>query len=282
MSSAPSRQSPPVQAVARALNLLKAFTEGDGELSVTELSRRLELPKSTVSRLLATLEREDFVARNPETGRYRLGVGILALVQHVTAYGNVRDLARPHLRWLVDQVRETATLAVLDGRDAINVDQVVAPGRLILRVGWVGRRMPAHAVSSGKAILAFLPEEELDYCLEPPLASMTAYTQTDPVTLRRELEAIRREGYAVALQELEEGLHAMAAPIFNHEGRPIASVGISGPASRLTREWMEAHVASLVRAAWEISRGLGFDPERHPLPEGWSTVLEGAGKAGGK
>ncbi len=254
----PSEREAHVQSVERAIAILKSFSPEEPELGVGELSRRLGLPKSTVFRLLQTLEAGGLISQNPETGSYRLGVDLIALAGNVLAHADVRRLSRPYLRRLADALQETVNLSILDRGDVVNLEQFVGGDRLVMRVGWVGRRMPVHAVSSGKAILAFLPLEEVQALLRPPLEALTPHTQTDPDALLNELEEVRRQGYAVALEELEEGLHAISAPVWNHERRAVASVSVSGPSYRLSVERIREIAPQVVETALEISHELGY------------------------
>ncbi len=254
----PQSRGTTVRSVERAIRILKSFSAEEPELGVGELSRRLGLPKSTVFRLLATLEAGGLISRNPETGRYRLGVDLIGLADSVTTYTNLRHVARPYLRRLANALQETVSLSVIDRNEAVNVEQFVPPGRLVMRVGWVGRRMPVHAVAAGRVIIAFWPPEEVAHVLNGELEALTPHTITDPQRLYAELARIREQGYATAFEELEEGLNALAAPVRNHEGDVIASVSVSGPAYRLTRERIREIAFQVVETAREISREMGF------------------------
>jgi DNA-binding IclR family transcriptional regulator len=254
----PDKQGPAVQSVERAIAILKSFSADDPEIGVGELGRRLGLAKSTVFRLLSTLEAGGLVAQNPETNRYRLGVDLIGLANNVVGYPNLRRVASPLLRRLANTLQETVSLSVLDCNDAVNVEQFVPPGRLVVHVGWVGRRMPVHAVSAGRAIIAFLPEEELTRLLDGNLEALTPHTTTDPGALRAELARVRRRGYATSFEELEEGLNALAAPVRNREAQVIASVSVSGPSYRLTRERVVAIAPEVIRTAEQVSREIGY------------------------
>ncbi|MDQ7030280.1 MAG: IclR family transcriptional regulator [Ardenticatenia bacterium] len=252
---------PTVQAVERAIAILKAFSSEEPELGVGELSRRLNLPKSTVFRLLATLEAGGLVAQDPRTGRYRLGVDLIGLANNVIDYADLRRVARPYLRQLAEDVGETVSLSILDGEDAVNLDQYVPAHRFVMRAGWIGRRMPAHAVSVGKVLVAFLPEEQVEAFLQTHRPTFTSHTITDPAALRAELAQVRAQGYATAFEELEEGLHAVSAPVRNHEGDVVAAISVSGPGYRLTRERVAAMLPRVVETAQLISREMGAPAE---------------------
>jgi IclR family acetate operon transcriptional repressor len=247
-----------VQSIDRAVRLLKAFTVDEPEIGVGELSRRVDLPKSTVYRLLSSLEENGLIRQNPETGRYGLGVELISLSNRVLAYADLQRAARPHLRALADTLQETVNLSILDGDQVFNLEQFVAGDRLVMRVGWVGRRMPAHAVSSGRAILAFLPENEINQILDQELQAYTPHTLTDPDKIREELSRIRIHHYSAIFEELEIGLHAVSAPIHNHRDRVIASVSVSGPAYRLPADRIHEIAPMVIATADSVAHELGF------------------------
>jgi IclR family transcriptional regulator, acetate operon repressor len=246
-----------IQSVQRATRLLKAFDSGPAELGVMELSRRVDLHKSTVSRLLATLESEGLIERVPETEKYRLGFMLMRLAGQVTHFGDVREAARPVLVELTERSRETVHLAVLDGDEVVNVEQISGP-HLVREANWVGRRTPLNCVANGKALLAFQPEATIARVLAGPLPRYTERTITDPIRLRRELAQARERGYAQALGEIEEGLNAVAAPIYDAAGAVVAAVSISGPAYRVTADRIPDLGALVVGAAAKISSRLGY------------------------
>jgi len=250
-----------VKSVRRAVAILRCFSLNEPELGVTELSRRLDVHKSTVSRLLSTLEAEGLVDRNPETGRYRLGVGLIGLAGLVMLHADLRQAARPCLHQLAEQAQETVNLAVRDQDSAINVEHVVPHGRRVLNIGWVGRSTPLHASSTGKVLLAYLPEEELAALLREPLVPFTEHTITDAQALRGELAIVRQRGYATGLEELEIGLNAIAVPVRDHSGQVIATVSVAGPSYRFSRERIfGAAVDQVTACAERISHALGYAP----------------------
>lgn len=247
-----------IRSVEKAIAVLNAFTIEKPELSVTELSQELALHKSTVSRLLTTLEKGGLVEQNPETGKYRLGVALIGLAGLVVAHADVREIARPLLRQLAQETQETVNLAVLDGDEVINIEQMLPDKRQVKNIGWVGRRTPLHCVSTGKVLLAYQPEQEIERIIAKGLSRRTDKTITDPRRLREELANIRRRGCATGLEELEEGLNAIAAPIRNHEGEVVAAISVSGPSFRVSPEKISDLAELTVRTAGEISRQLGF------------------------
>jgi DNA-binding IclR family transcriptional regulator len=245
-----------VQSVDRAVAILEILAR-DGEAGVTEVARELDVHKSTASRLLAALDRRELVTQGAARGKFRLGVGIVRLAGAASARLDVVQEGRPVCRTLAQQVGETVNLAILSGRDALYLDQVAGPAALSPH-NWAGRRIPLHATSDGKVLLAWMPEAELEACLTAPLARFTERTVTAITEFPALLAEVRRRGFATAVDELEAGLTAIAAPVRNAEGTVIASVSASGPSFRIPADRIPALAAAVVRAADEVSRRLGW------------------------
>ncbi|MFC1879617.1 IclR family transcriptional regulator [Chloroflexota bacterium] len=218
-----------VGSVLRAVSLLRCFSIEAPELSVTELSGILDVHKSTVSRLLATLAKEGLVDRDPDSSKYRLGLGLLELAGLVLLHADLRQIARPFLRQLSESTQETVNLAILDGGMSFNLEQAVSYDRRVIGIGWLGRRAPLHVSSTGKVMLAYLPKKQLQSILEIQLARFTEYSITDVDILRIELQGVRERGYAIGSQELEIGMNAVAAPVRDHIGEVIAAVSVTAP-----------------------------------------------------
>lgn len=255
------KSNPTVQSVERAIDILQAFTADKRELGVAELSRRVGLPKSTVFRLLTTMEGRGFIFQNADTNLYHLGVELIPLANSVYVYSNLRQVARPHLHNLAKTLEETTILGVLLNSEIIYLDQVEFTGRLVVRASRSGQRVPFHATSCGKVIAAYLPEDELDLLLTSPLLSITSATITDAETFRSQLRTVRSRGYAASLEELEDGLHAISTPIRNHAGNVVACLGVSGPSYRLTRSSIKKISPHVIQAADRISWELGHTQE---------------------
>src|SRR6266540_2933112 len=199
-----------VQSVTRAVRALELIAE-EGELGVTDLGRGLGVHKATASRLAATLAAGGLIERDPVTDRYRLGLGLIRLA---------------------GGTHETVNIGVLSGGGVVYVDQV-SSAHLVATTNWVGRRTPLHGSSSGKVFLAHMPEPERQRILERPLEALTRRTMTDPARLRRQLEEVRVRGYATIQDELEEGLNAVAAPVWRSGGDLVAALSVSGPSFRV-------------------------------------------------
>ena len=247
-----------IQSVERAIAILKSFTQERPERGVSELSRELGLHKSTVSRMMMTLERGGLLSKNPETRRYRLGVDLIGLAAGVVQYMDVREVALSFLQQLAGACQETAILAVLDAGQIVNVEQFVPPMRQVKNVGRVGRRMSPHCTAAGKVLLAYLSPGELGRALPEELERFTPHTITDPGELRRELARVREQGYATAREELEKGLNVVAAPVFDHAGQVRSAISVAGPAYRLPSDLLPQLAALVVDVARQISEQLGY------------------------
>lgn len=248
-----------VESVKRAFSILRCFSLDRPELGVTEISRELGVHKSTVSRLLSTLESDRIVLRNPESGRYRLGVGLLELSGLVTLHADLRRVALPFMNQLAQLTQETVNLAVIEGDEVVNIEHITPFGRRVMNIGWVGRRTPLHASSTGKVLMAYLPRSELEAILQKPLTKYTEHTLVEHAELHAEISLIRDQGYATGLEELEIGLNAVSAPIRDHTGRVIAALSTAGPAYRLSEERIEEVLRQLVLDfAKQISLEFGY------------------------
>jgi DNA-binding IclR family transcriptional regulator len=248
---------PGTQAVLRALSLLKAFPPDRPERGVTELARAVGLNKTTAYRLLTALESEGMVERTPEGDGYRLGPEVLALGSRAQGAGELRAAARAELLALAQETRETATLEVLTGREVLILDEVIG-GHVIGSRPSVGTRWAAHATSTGKVLLAYLPDGALEAFLREPLPPLTPRTVTEPAALRRELARVRERGAAVTTEELEPGYVAVGAPVRSAAGAVVAALSVGGPKGRLGAERLGLVARKLLTAAAQVSARLGF------------------------
>ena len=242
-----------IRAVERALDVLMCFTSQTPELTMTQISEMVGINKSTVHRLLATLEGKRFVERDTETGIYRLGIRLVQMAFLTMEHNDLRRLAAPFLHSLCDQYHENVNLSVLDDTDVVYVDVIESSQRVKLAAS-PGQRLPAFCTASGKAILAFVPEENVKSILKRGMARYTQNTILSQKAFFESIQEARERGFALSEQEFEEGINAIAAPIFNSKSKPIASVSIAGPAYRLTRGRMIEIGSDLVAAANNIAR----------------------------
>jgi IclR family acetate operon transcriptional repressor len=239
-----------VASARRSLAILDVLAD-EPSLGTNEIARRLGTSASTTSRQLATLVEAGLVEHVPATGRYRLGIRLVALATSVLARLDVRAIAHPHLEALASDLGETATLSVPGDPDAITVD-VVRSARYIADGSRLGRPSIAHATAAGKVMLAFdgtRPARELQ--------AYTPRTITDPLELEAEIERVRRRGWADAFEEREIGLNAIAAPVWSSDGSLAGIIALQGPIPRFGRAAARAALPSLRERAVAISAELG-------------------------
>lgn len=238
------------QAALRAIRLLKLFTAERAEMSLSELSRGSGLNKTTTHRLLRALQSESLIERNAATSAYSLGPGLMALGVQALASSDLRRRVRPLLKALAKSSGETATLEVPIGDCMLILDEV-AGTHVIGAVGNVGTRWPLHATSTGKAFLAF--EDNGMERLGSPLKALTARTLVDKEAFQPQLIEIRRRGYAVTVDELEEGYAAVATIIRGALGDVQGALSIGGPTQRLNAARRAELGASLCEAASRLA-----------------------------
>lgn len=246
-----------LSSVATAVKLLKTFSEGEAELGVTVLARRLGVAKSTVYRLASTLVAEGMLEQNRENEKYRLGIALFGLGALVRQRMNVSNEARPHIFALREATNETVRLAVLDGAEIMFVYDLESTQAIRMRAN-LGDRKPAFCSSEGRAMLAFQDEGAIDVILTGDLQKRTAKTETDPAQLRKALARVRKTGYALEDEQCEAGMRSLAAPIRDAEGRVVAAVGIAGPRQRLSEDVLEQFAPQVVETARLVSSRLGY------------------------
>lgn len=248
-----------IRAVERAVALLRTFSAQESELSLTQLTQRLGLHKSTVHRLLATLQRGGFVVQDPSTGQYRLGLPLLELGSLVVGSIEIRRVARPYLEEIHRACGETIHLAILDEGDVIYIDKLESLRRVRM-YSQVGRRAPAHCTGLGKVLLAWLPDPVLSQLLERKgLPAFTPRTITSPGELREHLALTRRRGYAVDAGEHEELVRCAAAPVYDHMGQVAAAVSIAAVGVEIESQRFEDLIDLVTRGAAQISKALGYN-----------------------
>ena len=259
---------PSLQVVGRVFAILEAFTEFRPEWSTSDLARSLDLPIPTVHRLLAALARLGYVSRDAQTRKFRLGGAALQLGEHARAVTDLRAVAMMPLRRLSQETGETALLtAVSPERDcSVCLERVETSQPLRLSVQ-PGRQLPLHAGSSEKALLAFMPDKEVERLMAGPLEQLCTATITDPRSLRRDLQAIRERGWASSHEETNIGVWGIAVPVIS-EDDVVCAVGIAGPSTRLSDEVVRRDVPLVQRAALAVARSLGLAVPPVTLPSG--------------
>lgn len=234
--------------LAKGLDVLEGLAAADEDVTLTELAQRVGLPPATALRILSTLRERSYVQRHPQTGRYRLGLRACEVGASAVRRLEIRDVARPRMQALVNEVDETAYLSVLEGTGAVIIERVES-SRPVKVDAYVGLRAPAHCTATGKAMLAFATRATLDQLFAQGLARVTKKTICDRKKLRAELERVRRIGYAVNCEEWREGVCGVAVPIRNHSGEPIAALGITLPAARFSEGRLQEEFVPVLREA---------------------------------
>jgi DNA-binding IclR family transcriptional regulator len=251
------KESPSV-AVERALAMLEVVAQEPEGLSNAEISRKLQIPKSSASYILRTLEKQAYLNRDSETGRYRVGLKILSLSRGALTGIDVREVALPIMRNLTHKTSLTCHLAILDGPDAVYIEKVEPEGFIRMDT-WVGRRMRVHATSVGKAMAAHIPQERLEKIIsDRGMEKRTPKTITTMSRLLKELEKVRAQGHAVDDEENNMGARCVGAPIFNQSGSIEAAVGLSGTINQVNAHTMPRILEALKDAARHISMQLGY------------------------
>jgi IclR family acetate operon transcriptional repressor len=245
--------------VSHALRVLRCFSVDEPTLGVTEIAARVGLHKSTVSRLLATLEQENVVERDPQTRRFRLGLGLISVAGPLLAEMDERRVAYPVLQGLTEQTGETSALMVWNGDQSVCVEQVPSP-RQIKHTTPLGTRYHSALSSSVQLFLAAQPPERVRALIlsgaielpDPTAANLTAYLEL--------LEQVGDDGVAVNYGRTSVDEVGVAAPVLDHRGQMVAAVMVAAPRYRVTQEQVDLLSAACTEASREVSQRLGFSP----------------------
>jgi len=251
-----------IQTIERVSLILDMVGQHPQGTTIKDLSGGLGLPKGTIHRILSSLSYFGYVRQDPETKSYSLGLKLMELGALLGSQLDLRKVAEPVLRDLVENTGEAAHMVILDRNEIVYIDKIEArqtTGGLVMS-SRVGARNPAHSCAVGKVLLSHLSDEAMESLIrEKGLSPRTANTITDPRLLKSHLEAVRRQGYAIDEEENERGIRCLAAPIFDGRGRPVAAISVSGPAVRVTKKIIQdVFKKEVMKAAAEISRRLGF------------------------
>lgn len=263
-----------VQSVDRAVTLLDVLTNAREGMSLGDLSKAADLPKSTTHRLLRTLIQHKLVHQDQKTGEYVPGLKLFEMAYRVLNRMEIRTEALPVLERLNRETNLTVHLAILDDGDVVYIEKREAD-RAIRMYSAVGKRAPAHCTGLGKALLAHLPEEELRRIVEKKgLRRYTANTITTWEELVDRLATVRARGYALDDGEHEEMIHCVAAPVRDHNGKVVAAISLTGAVNHMSLEYAESLSTLVLRGAEEISRRIGYvGPSFAPSEEVEETLI---------
>lgn len=246
-----------LKTIEKALMVFKCFAQEDSSLGTTELANRLNTNKATMSRVLTTLKKHDFLEQDPQNRRYRLGPAMVEMARAVnrTLSGTVVEVAGPFADALRDEVGETTHIEVLSGNNIYLAYVANTPNPISLTIA-VGDRVMPHAHAGAKAIVAFSKPEVTENWLTRDLLPLTENTITDPDELRKIYEKIRETGIAFDSGEYLREVYAVGAPIFNHENNPVAAIIIVVPSYRMGKKWNRRFITQLKKTANSISSRL--------------------------
>lgn len=252
------KESPLLQSVDNVLRLIEKLQQ-NGPMGITELSRDLRLGKSTVHRLLSTLENRNYVKQDTENSKYMLALKWISVGSSVLQQQNLLQIIHPYLKQLSEKYNETAYLSVLNGEQMTFVDKVLSKNAIIMDMS-LGSSLQPYCSAGGKVLLSYQSPEFITKFLKNLVFNKhTKNTIADNASLQNELQKVRRQGYAVDNEEYEIGLVCFAAPIRRYSGEIIASISLSGPAARMEKRKDEL-IAGVMQTAAEISQILGYKP----------------------
>lgn len=255
LNSKVKKEGSSVQAVERALNILKVIGEFSTPVLVSEIAKITGVNRTTVWRLVGSLEKEGFVEKDPITKGYHLGYALYKLISQNNPYGPLIRLARKTMEELKKESGETVLLSVPKNNGILTIDQI-DPDHAIRLIDYSNTISPLACTSNGKIFLSLLSEKEINVLLEQSLKKYSKNTITDPDEFRKELEKIRIEKVGICLGELDENENAISAPIFDKKGNLVAFITIGGPSFRLREEELLSMRDQILDAAKEIERQL--------------------------
>ena len=252
-----------LKSLRKSIRVMGCFSLEEPRLALSEIARRAELPLSTAHRILATLREAGLVEQEGERDLYRLGPKLFELGSMVLANMEVHREALPFIEELSRESGETVHLGVFDGSRVVSIEKMDSSHGLASNIT-VGKGAPAYCTAVGKALLAFQPDPVVEHVCQQGLVRYTPRTITDSARLRKELEKVRSSGYAVDDGEHQPGLRCVAAPIRNYSGNAIASLSISGPAIRISKEAIPTLAQRVREVAGKLSTRLGYKGSPSP------------------
>jgi IclR family transcriptional regulator, KDG regulon repressor len=262
-----------VRSVARALDILLCFNSQKPSLSLTQIAEQIGMHKSTTHRLLATLEAKRFVSRDKASGMYQLGFRFIELASVMLQEIDINHWAEPYLQHLAQISGESVDLAVLDGGHVVYTQVIESPQRVKIAAA-VGQQLPVHCTATGKAFLAYLPEYQVQEILAKEMVKYTEHTLNSFMDMQQDLEKVRERGFSISKEEYENDIHAVAAPILDGNGCPIAAIAIVGPSYRLSDDRMMMLGQAILETASTIAREIGLSALPAILPKATSNYHE--------
>lgn len=254
-----TRKTKLVQSVVRASKILKAFSAGKSELSITELSKIVDLPVSSVYRIVSSLESEQLIEQDLQSKRYHLSLEVFMLGRRVLNHMGLGWDALPHIKKLADLTGETVNMGALRRGNVVYLQRIETEHLVRANLPLVG--VPAHCTAIGKILLAYLPDQDLEALVsEKGLEPYGPNTITTFNELKKELQITRERGFSIDNEEFSANVRCIGAPIRDRNGTVIAGIAISAPASRLSFERLESLEKPILETAERISQGVGYSP----------------------
>lgn len=248
-----------VQSVDRALDVLEVFLNAGPELGLTEIAKRLLLNKATAHRLLSVLEERGYVERSPKSSQYRLGYRLFELGTSYQSRLDLRRLALPFMREMVQETGESAFLCIQESDAALCIEQVEAERDVQIFALRLGGRQPLHCGAAPRVLLAGMSDSEIEhYAAHTGLPSFTPHTISSLAALRMDVENIRAQGYAHSIEDVTPGIAAIGAPVRDYTGRVIASISVSGLLAKFTGDEVLRLTQAVIHTAKEISIQMGY------------------------
>ena len=249
-----------VPSITRAMKLLELLAQSHSGLTLSEISRKLGVAKSSAHVLMRTLENLGYLKRSNANGKFFFGLKMVSLSKMALENLDLREQAKPFLQKLMLRTGLTVHMAILEGGEAVIVEKVEAPGMLRLST-WVGRRLDANSSGVGKALLAFSPDETFDqFLVRRSLARNNKNTITSPERLKRELKMVRMLGYAFENEEGEIGFRCIGVPLFDSTGQVVAAISVAGTTAQIAEESVGKLARLIQQSATQISNQIGYDP----------------------
>jgi DNA-binding IclR family transcriptional regulator len=246
-----------VPSIERAVSVLECLGQSKRGFSISEIGRRLSIPKSSAHLILTTLERRGFLQKNTQTGRYHFGLQLISLSRSALENLDLREEAKPFLLYLMQETALTVHMAVLERDEAVIIEKIEAPGFLRL-ASWIGRRLDLNCTGVGKVLLAFLPDDELNNLLKTAVfARHNSRTIISKNALRRELLLVKQSGYALDDEEDEPGLRCIGAPVFDETEKLVAAISVAGTTIQIAIDRVPMLARQVMRVARGISSRLG-------------------------
>jgi len=247
-----------IESIKRAIQVLNSFKLKEKELGVTELSKKLNLHKSTIHRILVTLEDEGFVVKNQFSQKYHLSIKLFELGYIVQNQVEIRSVALPIMKELAKKTEESVDLNIISDGKRVSIEKIEST-QDIRHIIQLGKSLPLYCGGSGKVLLAFLSDEEIDkFITQEKLEKLGPNTITDPIKLKEHLKQIRENGHAISFEERVKGSVSIGAPILDYSGKVIASLSVSGPISRFTKKKISLYVPLIKEAVDRVSSLIGY------------------------